>query len=122
MTKTIRSLERGLQVLKALDAAPISSLQEIHQQTRISKPTLLRILLTLEQSGLVSRRLPTDAIALARVWHASAASVTVMIVSQKRPPRCSIDCARKYRGRPISWCQPATIWRSGRQAARTVRL
>ena len=57
MTKTIRSLERGLQVLKTLNATPISSLQEIHQQTRIPKPTLLRILLTLEQSSLISRRL-----------------------------------------------------------------
>lgn len=57
MTKTIRSLERGLQALKALHATPISSLQEIYQQTRIPKPTLLRILLTLEKSGLVSRRL-----------------------------------------------------------------
>lgn len=57
MTKTIRSLERGLQVLKALNATPISSLQELHQQTRIPKPTLLRILLTLEQASLISRRL-----------------------------------------------------------------
>lgn len=57
MTKTIRSLERGLQVLKALNATPISSLQELHHQTRIPKATLLRILLTLEQSSLISRRL-----------------------------------------------------------------
>jgi IclR family mhp operon transcriptional activator len=57
MTKTIRSLERGLQVLKALNAAPISSLHDIYRLTRIPKPTLLRILLTLEQSGIVSRRL-----------------------------------------------------------------
>ncbi|NOJ41011.1 helix-turn-helix domain-containing protein [Bradyrhizobium australiense] len=57
MTKTIRSLERGLQALKALHATPISSLHDIYEQTRIPKPTLLRILLTLEQSGLVSRRL-----------------------------------------------------------------
>lgn len=57
MTKTIRSLERGLQVLKALNAAPISSLHDIHRLTRIPKPTLLRVLLTLEQSGIVSRRL-----------------------------------------------------------------
>jgi IclR family mhp operon transcriptional activator len=57
MTKTIRSLERGLQVLKTLNGTPISSLQEIHRQTRIPKPTLLRILHTLEQSSLVSRRL-----------------------------------------------------------------
>jgi IclR family mhp operon transcriptional activator len=57
MTKTIRSLERGLQVLKALNATPISSLQDVYRVTRIPKPTLLRILLTLEQSGVVSRRL-----------------------------------------------------------------
>jgi IclR family mhp operon transcriptional activator len=57
MTKTIRSLERGLRVLQALHASPISSLQDIYQSTRIPKPTLLRILLTLERAGAVSRRL-----------------------------------------------------------------
>jgi IclR family mhp operon transcriptional activator len=40
-----------------LQEKPISSLHDIHQQTSISKPSLLRILHTLEQSGLVSRRL-----------------------------------------------------------------
>src|SRR5262249_31927489 len=57
MTKTIRCLERGLQVLRALNATPISSLRDVHRLTGIPKPTLLRILLTLEQSGAVSRRL-----------------------------------------------------------------
>jgi IclR family mhp operon transcriptional activator len=57
MTKTIQSLERGLQVLQALHATPISSLHEVHVLTRLPKPTLLRILHTLERSGLVSRRL-----------------------------------------------------------------
>ena len=56
-SRTIRSLERGLNVLRALQENPISSLHDIHQQTSISKPSLLRILHTLEQSGLVSRRL-----------------------------------------------------------------
>jgi IclR family transcriptional regulator, mhp operon transcriptional activator len=55
--KTIRALERGLQVLDALQANPISSLQDIYQATRIPKPTLLRILFTLDKAGLVSRRL-----------------------------------------------------------------
>jgi IclR family mhp operon transcriptional activator len=55
--KTIRSLERGLQVLRAMQEQPISSLHEINQRTRIPKPTLLRILRTLEVSGAVSRRL-----------------------------------------------------------------
>jgi IclR family mhp operon transcriptional activator len=54
---TIRSLERGLNVLQALQENPISSLHDIHRRTGISKPSLLRILCTLEQSGLVSRRL-----------------------------------------------------------------
>jgi IclR family mhp operon transcriptional activator len=54
--KTIRALERGLQVLDALRANPISSLHDIHRTTRIPKPTLLRILHTLDKAGLVSRR------------------------------------------------------------------
>ncbi len=54
---TIRALERGLQVLKALHEQPIASLHELHLVSRISKPSLLRILATLERAGLVSRRL-----------------------------------------------------------------
>jgi IclR family transcriptional regulator, mhp operon transcriptional activator len=54
---TIRGLERGLQVLHALQASPIASLHDIHLTTHISKPSLLRILNTLEKSGFVSRRL-----------------------------------------------------------------
>jgi len=55
--ETIRGLERGLRVLEALEAQPISSLQELHTVTGISKPSLLRVLQTLEQFHLVSRRL-----------------------------------------------------------------
>jgi len=56
-SQTIKGLERGLQVLQFLQSNPISSLHEVHIGTKISKPSLLRILHTLEQSGLVSRRL-----------------------------------------------------------------
>ena len=55
--KTIRALQRGLEVIDALQARPISSLHDIHQATRIPKPTLLQILHTLDRAGLVSRRL-----------------------------------------------------------------
>lgn len=55
--KTVRGLERGLQVLQALHLRPIAALQDLHVATAISKPSLLRILNTLEQGGLVSRRL-----------------------------------------------------------------
>src|SRR5215213_2038815 len=54
---TIRGLERGLQVLQALQASPIASLNDLYLATHISKPSLLRVLTTLEKFGLVSRRL-----------------------------------------------------------------
>src|SRR5919109_1528192 len=57
MTDTIRGLGRGLQVLAILRATATSSLQELHEMTGISKPSLLRILATLGKHGLVSRRL-----------------------------------------------------------------
>ncbi len=55
--ETIRGLQRGLQVLAVLQTSPICSLHDIHLATQISKPSLLRILNTLERAGLVSRRL-----------------------------------------------------------------
>jgi IclR family mhp operon transcriptional activator len=55
--ETIRGLERGLQVLQFLHSEPISSLHNIHIATGISKPSLLRILATLERAGMVTRRL-----------------------------------------------------------------
>ena len=56
-SETIKGLERGLQVLQVLQSNSISSLQHIHLATRISKPSLLRILNTLKRAGIVSRRL-----------------------------------------------------------------
>jgi IclR family mhp operon transcriptional activator len=55
--ETMRGLERGLRVLEALEAQPISSLHELHLATGIPKPSLLRVLQTLERFHLVSRRL-----------------------------------------------------------------
>jgi IclR family transcriptional regulator, mhp operon transcriptional activator len=56
-TETIRGLERGLQVLQFLQTHPIASLGQLHAGTKLSKPSLLRILYTLERNGLVARRL-----------------------------------------------------------------
>lgn len=55
--KVIKSLERGLRVLQALQMRPDSSLQELYILTSISKPSLLRILHTFARSGIVTRRL-----------------------------------------------------------------
>lgn len=55
--ETIKGLERGLHVLQVLQSEQISSLHGLHIATTISKPSLLRILNTLERAGLVTRRL-----------------------------------------------------------------
>lgn len=55
--ETIRGLQRGLQVMQVLQTSSIASLNDIHRATHISKPSLLRILRTLEHAGVVSRRL-----------------------------------------------------------------
>src|SRR5262249_29696191 len=55
--RAMRALERGLRVLEALEANQISSLHALHVATGISKPSLLRVLNTLEEFRLVSRRL-----------------------------------------------------------------
>jgi len=55
--ETIQGLERGLQVMQVLQTCSTASLNDIHRATHISKPSLLRILRTLELAGVVSRRL-----------------------------------------------------------------
>lgn len=49
--KTIRALERGLAVLNALEGRGGMTLAELHAHTGMAKPTLLRILATLEEAG-----------------------------------------------------------------------
>ncbi|WP_018993014.1 helix-turn-helix domain-containing protein [Aromatoleum toluclasticum] len=53
--KSIRALERGLEVLQLLRQSEGRSLQQLHDATGLPKPTLLRILHTLEQAGIAWR-------------------------------------------------------------------
>jgi IclR family mhp operon transcriptional activator len=63
---TLRGLERGLQVLDVLSASSGMTLRELHCNTSLPKPTLLRILATLETHGYVRRRIADG------VWRRSA--------------------------------------------------
>jgi IclR family mhp operon transcriptional activator len=63
---TLRGLERGLQVLDALSISSGMTLRELHCNTNLPKPTLLRILTTLEARGYVRRRIADG------VWRRSA--------------------------------------------------
>lgn len=53
--KPIRVLQRAAEVLRCLEAYPASALADLHAKTVIPKPTLLRLLATLEQEGMVTR-------------------------------------------------------------------
>lgn len=55
--KTIRALERGLVVLRAVQEMRAVSLNDLYLRTGIAKATLLRILLTLERQGLIWQRI-----------------------------------------------------------------
>jgi IclR family transcriptional regulator, mhp operon transcriptional activator len=56
-SETIRALSRGLAVLRAVEAGSGLSLHELSCATGLAKPTLLRILRTLEEEGHVRRGL-----------------------------------------------------------------
>ncbi len=56
MTKLIRSLTRGINVIDAMNRSDTPmSLHEIHQATALDRATLLRILCTLEDAGWVHK-------------------------------------------------------------------
>jgi IclR family mhp operon transcriptional activator len=59
--ETMRGLERGLSVLRALERTEGLALRDLHRETKLPKPTLLRILLTLEENGYARRRLTDGA-------------------------------------------------------------
>jgi IclR family mhp operon transcriptional activator len=59
--KTIRALDRGIEVLQVLLASSACSLRDLHKTTQLSKATLTRILVTLAQRGLVWQRLADGA-------------------------------------------------------------
>ena len=55
MAETMRGLERGLMVLRTLQDAAALSLADSHRSTSLPKPSLLRVLATLQAHGMVSR-------------------------------------------------------------------
>lgn len=59
--KSIRALERGLDVLAELQRRRAASLHELHLALGLPKATLLRILVTLSSRGLVWQRLADSA-------------------------------------------------------------
>lgn len=50
---TIRAIERALRVLQEMNLQPYTSIAHLHARTNLPKPTLVRILHTLESAGYV---------------------------------------------------------------------
>jgi IclR family mhp operon transcriptional activator len=51
----INVVVRALDLLKALNLQPVSSVDQLHKQTRIPKPSIVRLLQTLQHQGFVER-------------------------------------------------------------------
>lgn len=73
--KTVRALERGLDVLLEVQSRKAASLHELHLATGLPKATLLRMLMTLGRKGLVWQRL-ADGAYLPHVDSVARAQVT----------------------------------------------
>jgi IclR family mhp operon transcriptional activator len=75
-SRPVNVVLRALQILRALNRQPVSTVDAIHKHTAIPKPTIVRLLQTLEADGLVLRapqygayHLTSDVMALASGYH-----------------------------------------------------
>jgi IclR family transcriptional regulator, mhp operon transcriptional activator len=62
----VRSLERGLAVLAAMNRRKLPSVMELARDTDLPRPTVYRLLETLSRAGYVTRSSPKDRYCLAR--------------------------------------------------------
>ena len=84
--KSVRALERGLDVLLEIHRSRAASLRELHHSTGLPKATLLRMLLTLSKRGLVWQRLADGAFLPSRLhramdWHADSHATLAELAS-----------------------------------------
>jgi IclR family mhp operon transcriptional activator len=52
---SIRAVERAIDVLQALNRRPLSTLHDLHRETGLPKPSIVRLLRTLEAKGLATQ-------------------------------------------------------------------
>lgn len=52
---SIRSVERAIELLQSLNRRPISTLHDLHLETGLPKPSIVRLLRTLEAKGMVAQ-------------------------------------------------------------------
>ncbi len=97
----IRAIERAMHVLQELNLRPYTSIAQLHAATRLPKPTLVRILQTLEQAGYVENdtRLGGYQVSALVTSLSSGFHKEPMVVEAGRP--WAIALTRKYQW-PVS--------------------
>src|SRR5262249_47539791 len=63
---SVRSLERGLALLEAMNRHKLASVVELARETRLPRPTIYRLLETLQRAGFVARSGSNDRFCVAR--------------------------------------------------------
>lgn len=65
----VRAVERAIELLQCLNRQPISTLDQLHRQTGLPKPSLVRLLQTLVSKGLVNHAPQSGAYYLTSAVH-----------------------------------------------------
>ena len=92
----VRSLERGLALLIAMNRRKLPSVVELARDTRLPRPTVYRLLETLNHAGFVTRSSPADGSAL-RPRSAASATAFWKTTGSRMSPR------RRWRNSRAIW-------------------
>ena len=108
--RPVRSLTRGLALIRELNVTGPSSAQQIAGRTGLNRTTCYRLLQTLQQDGFVSFDEENALFSLtARIRMLSEGVSTRDLSSQAALPRCS-PFSRTCRGRAILRCSNSALW------------
>lgn len=100
-TKTIRALDRGLDVLRIIQESKAVSLNDLHLATRLPKATLLRILKTLIGSELIWQRIADGAYVPSYTFQSEQEYLTRKPILQKSRHRFWRTSASVFAGRQL---------------------
>jgi IclR family transcriptional regulator, mhp operon transcriptional activator len=103
----VRALSRGLDVLDALDTSDGMLLRDLHRITALPKPTLLRLLATLESRGYVTQRLADGH------WRRTLRGRSP---TSSEPRERLLDCSKsvlRYLCKDVAWPSDIAIYREG---------
>ncbi len=103
----VRALSRGLDVLDALETGDGMLLRDLHRSTGLPKPTLLRLLATLEKRGYVTQRLADGH------WRRSLRGRSP---PPSEPKERLLDCSKPVLRdlcRDIAWPSDVAVYREG---------